>query len=208
MKKIPLHTKIILGLILGLVVGISSVFMGIGGLISDWVMPFGTIFVKMLKLVAVPLIFVSLVSGISNLRDTAKLSRIGGKTFGIYILTTVSAIIIALFLANTLQPGKYFPAEKTAELKQKYASDASMKITSAKGVKDSGPLQMMVDVVPDNFFHSASNNKNMLQIIFFSVLFGVALVLSSPKKSKPIKKTFDGLNEIIIKIVEIIIKAK
>ena len=206
MKKIPLHTKIILGLILGLVVGISSVFMGIGGLISDWVMPFGTIFVKMLKLVAVPLIFVSLVSGISNLRDTAKLSRIGGKTFGIYILTTVSAIIIALFLANTLQPGKYFPAEKTAELKQKYASDASMKITSAKGVKDSGPLQMMVDVVPDNFFHSASNNKNMLQIIFFSVLFGVALVLSSSKKSKPIKKTFDGLNEIIIKIVEIIME--
>ena len=206
MKKIPLHTKIILGLILGLVVGISSVFMGIGGLISDWVMPFGTIFVKMLKLVAVPLIFVSLVSGISNLRDTAKLSLIGGKTFGIYILTTVSAIIIALFLANTLQPGKYFPAEKTAELKQKYASDASMKITSAKGVKDSGPLQMMVDVVPDNFFHSASNNKNMLQIIFFSVLFGVALVLSSSKKSKPIKKTFDGLNEIIIKIVEIIME--
>ena len=206
MKKMPLHTKIILGLILGLVVGISSVFMGIGGLISDWVMPFGTIFVKMLKLVAVPLIFVSLVSGISNLRDTAKLSRIGGKTFGIYILTTVSAIIIALFLANTLQPGKYFPAEKTAELKQKYASDASMKITSAKGVKDSGPLQMMVDVVPDNFFHSASNNKNMLQIIFFSVLFGVALVLSSSKKSKPIKKTFDGLNEIIIKIVEIIME--
>ena len=206
MKKMPLHTKIILGLILGLVVGISSVFMGIGGLISDWVMPFGTIFVKMLKLVAVPLIFVSLVSGISNLRDTAKLSRIGGKTFGIYILTTVSAIIIALFLANTLQPGKYFPAEKTAELKQKYASDASMKITSAKGVKDSGPLQMMVAVVPDNFFHAASNNKNMLQIIFFSVLFGVALVLSSSKKSKPIKKTFDGLNEIIIKIVEIIME--
>ena len=206
MKKMPLHTKIILGLILGLVVGISSVFMCIGWVISDWVMPFGTIFVKMLKLVAVPLIFVSLVSGISNLRDTAKLSRIGGKTFGIYILTTVSAIIIALFLANTLQPGKYFPAEKTAELKQKYASDASMKITSAKGVKDSGPLQMMVDVVPDNFFHSASNNKNMLQIIFFSVLFGVALVLSSSKKSKPIKKTFDGLNEIIIKIVEIIME--
>ena len=113
MKKMPLHTKIILGLILGLVVGVSSVFMGIGGLISDWVMPFGTIFVKMLKLVAVPLIFVSLVAGISNLRDTAKLSRIGGKTFGIYILTTVTAIIIALFLANTLQPGKYFPEEKT-----------------------------------------------------------------------------------------------
>ena len=178
-----LHSKIILGLLIGLVFGIISVFIGLNDFVSDWIMPFGTIFVKMLKLVAVPLILVSLISGISNLRDTSKLSRIGGKTFGIYILTTISAIIIALFLANTLQPGEYFPDEKTAELKEKYASDANMKITSAENVKDSGPLQMMIDVVPDNFFYSASNNRNMLQIIFFSILFGVGLVLSSPKKS-------------------------
>ena len=201
-----LHSKIILGLLIGLVFGIISVFIGLNDFVSDWIMPFGTIFVKMLKLVAVPLILVSLISGISNLRDTSKLSRIGGKTFGIYILTTISAIIIALFLANTLQPGEYFPDEKTAELKKKYASDANMKITSAENVKDSGPLQMMIDVVPDNFFYSASNNRNMLQIIFFSILFGVGLVLSSPKKSAPVKKAFDGLNEIIIKIVEIIME--
>ena len=201
-----LHSKIILGLIFGLIVGIISVFMGIGEYISDWIMPFGTIFVKMLKLVAVPLILVSLVSGISNLRDTSKLSRIGGKTFGIYIMTTISAIVIALILANTLQPGEYFPEDKTLELKEKYASDASMKISSAKDVENSGPLQMMVDVVPDNFFNSASNNRNMLQIIFFAVLFGIALVLSSPKKTNSIKKAFDGLNEIIIKIVEIIME--
>ena len=201
-----LHSKIILGLILGLILGIVSVFIGIGEFISNWVMPFGTIFVKMLKLVAVPLILVSLISGISNLRDTAKLSRIGGKTFGIYIMTTISAIILALILANTLQPGEYFPEEKTIELKEKYASDASMKISSAKGVENSGPLQMMIDVVPDNFFYSASNNKNMLQIIFFAILFGIALVLSSPEKTSTIKKAFDGLNEIIIKIVEIIME--
>ena len=140
-----LHSKIILGLVFGLILGIVSVFIGIGEFVSDWIMPFGTIFVKMLKLVAVPLILVSLVSGISNLRDTTKLSRIGGKTFGIYIMTTISAIILALILANTLQPGEYFPEEKTIELKEKYASDASMKISSAKGVKESGPLQMMIE---------------------------------------------------------------
>jgi len=201
-----LHSKIILGLILGLIFGVISVFLGLNDFVSDWIMPFGTIFVKMLKLVAVPLILVSLISGISNLRDTSKLSRIGGKTFGIYIVTTISAIIIALFLANTLQPGEYFPDEKTAELKEKYASDANMKITSAENVKDSGPLQMMVDIVPDNFFYSASNNRNMLQVIFFAVLFGIGLVLSSPQKSAPVKKAFDGFNEIIIKIVEIIME--
>ena len=111
-----LHTKIIIGLILGLLLGIASVFFGISNTITNWVMPFGTIFVKMLKLVAVPLILVSLISGISNLRDTAKLSRIGGKTFSIYILTTVLSIIIALFLANIVQPGKAFPEEITIEL--------------------------------------------------------------------------------------------
>jgi len=206
MRNIPLHTKIIFGLILGLLVGIASVFAGIGNIISDWVMPFGSIFVKMLKLVAVPLILVSLISGISNLRDTAKLSRIGSKTFGIYILTTVIAIIIALFLANFIEPGNAFPEEKTAELREKYASDASMKISDAKEVEKSGPLQMMVDVVPDNFFYAASNNRNMLQVIFFSILFGIALILIPPNKADPVKNIFDGLNEIIIKIVEIIME--
>ena len=201
-----LHTKIIIGLILGLLVGIASVFFGISNTITNWVMPFGTIFVKMLKLVAVPLILVSLISGISNLRDTAKLSRIGGKTFSIYILTTVLAIIIALFLANIVQPGKAFPEEKTIELREKYASEATMKINNAEEVENSGPLQMMVDVVPDNFFFAASNNKNMLQIIFFAILFGIALIMIPENKGDPVKKIFDGINEIIIKIVEIIME--
>ena len=201
-----LHTKIIIGLILGLLLGIASVFFGISNTITNWVMPFGTIFVKMLKLVAVPLILVSLISGISNLRDTAKLSRIGGKTFSIYILTTVLAIIIALFLANIVQPGKAFPEEITIELREKYASEATMKINNAEKVENSGPLQMMVDVVPDNFFFAASNNKNMLQIIFFAILFGIALIMIPENKGDPVKKIFDGINEIIIKIVEIIME--
>lgn len=201
-----LHTKIIIGLILGLLVGITSVFFGISNTITNWVMPFGTIFVKMLKLVAVPLILVSLISGISNLRDTAKLSRIGGKTFSIYILTTVLAIIIALFLANIVQPGKAFPEEKTIELREKYASEATMKINNAEEVENSGPLQMMVDIVPDNFFFAASNNKNMLQIIFFAILFGIALIMIPENKGDPVKKIFDGVNQIIIKIVEIIME--
>ena len=201
-----LHTKIIIGLILGLLLGIASVFFGISNTITNWVMPFGTIFVKMLKLVAVPLILVSLISGISNLRDTAKLSRIGGKTFSIYILTTVLAIIIALFLANIVQPGKAFPEEKTIELREKYASEATMKINNAEKVENSGPLQMMIDVVPDNFFFAASNNKNMLQIIFFAILFGIALIMIPENKGDPVKKIFDGINEIIIKIVEIIME--
>ena len=136
-------------------------------------MPFGTIFVKMLKLIAVPLILMSLIDGVSNLSNATKLSRIGGKTFSIYIITTVVAIIIALFLANVVQPGNAFPEEKRIELKNKYAPDASLKITDASKLKNTGPLQMMVDIVPDNFFGAASNNQNMLQVIFFNLFFSI-----------------------------------
>lgn len=204
MKKIPLHSKIILGLILGLFFGILSVFIGISQFTINWIMPFGTIFVKMLKLIAVPLILMSLIDGVSNLSNATKLSRIGGKTFSIYIITTVVAIIIALFLANVVQPGNAFPEEKRIELKNKYAPDASLKITDASKLKNTGPLQMMVDIVPDNFFGAASNNQNMLQVIFFAILFGIALIMTPKNEAQPVKNFISGTNKTIIKIVEII----
>jgi len=203
-KKIPLHSKIILGLILGLFFGILSVFIGISQFTINWIMPFGTIFVKMLKLIAVPLILMSLIDGVSNLSNATKLSRIGGKTFSIYIITTVVAIIIALFLANVVQPGNAFPEEKRIELKNKYAPDASLKITDASKLKNTGPLQMMVDIVPDNFFGAASNNQNMLQVIFFAILFGIALIMTPKNEAQPVKNFISGTNKTIIKIVEII----
>lgn len=193
-------------MLVGAVMGVLSVVFDWGEFVTDWVKPFGTIFINLLKLIAIPLIIVSLVSGVSNLRDITKLSRIGGKTLSFYLITTVIAITVGLIAVNSIQPGEYLSEEKQIELGERYAGDASMSVTAAKGLTESGPLQVIVDIVPDNFFGAASDNKNMLQVIFFSILFGVALLMANSEKAMPVKAFFDGANEAILKVVDIIMR--
>jgi len=204
MKKIPLHIRIFIGMILGIVLGALSIFFHLGPYITDWVKPFGTIFFNLLKLMAIPLILVSLISGVSNLKDITKLSRIGGKTMGLYLTTTVIAIIIGLLAVNTIKPGNFLSKEKQLELSEKYAKDADLRVSDAQKLKETGPLQVFVDVVPDNIFGALGSNRNMLQIIFFAILFGIALIMVPEVKGMPVKNFFDGVNEVILKIVDIV----
>lgn len=206
MKKLPLYAWIFIGMVLGLVCGVLFLLAGIETFVVNWIKPFGTIFINLLKLIAIPLIIVSLISGVSNLKDVTKLSRIGGKTVGLYLITTVVAIIIGLIAVNTIQPGNFLSTEKQTELAQRYAPDANLKMTDAKKLTESGPLQVIVDIVPDNFFWAASSNSNMLQVIFFSILFGIALIMAAPEKAAGVKNFFDGANEVVLKIVDIIMK--
>lgn len=206
MNKIPLHTRILIGMVLGLVLGGLGIVFKLGGFITDWVKPFGTIFINLLKLIAIPLILASLVSGVSNLRDLSRLSRIGGKTLSLYIITTVLAITIGLIAVNTIKPGNFLSKEKQMELSQRYASDANLRVSDAQKLKDSGPLQVIVDIVPDNIFGAASANRNMLQVIFFAVIFGVALLMVPEEKGLPVKNFFDGLNEVILKLVDMVMR--
>ena len=199
-----LHWKILIGMALGIVLGLAAILGGFGELILDWVKPFGTIFINLLKLIAVPLILVSLIDGISNLTDLSKLSRIGGKTIGFYIFSTVIAITIGLLLVNLVEPGTFLPEEKREELRQKYASEANLKMETASSVEDEGPLQILVDIVPDNIFGAFTSNVNMLQVIFFAFLFGIAMVMTPQDKALPVKKFFDGANSIILRIVELV----
>jgi Na+/H+-dicarboxylate symporter len=204
MKKLALHWKILIGMALGVILGLAAIFGGFGEFIQDWIKPFGTIFINLLKLIAVPLILVSLIDGISNLTDLSKLSRIGGKTIGLYLFSTVIAISIGLLLVNLIEPGSFLPEDKREELRSKYASDANLKMETANSVEDSGPLQILVDIVPDNIFGAFTNNQNMLQVIFFAFLFGIAMVMTPQAKALPVKKFFDGANSIILKIVELV----
>jgi len=203
-KKIPLYAKILIGMALGLVWGLSSTALGMTEFTHNWIKPFGTIFINCLKLIAVPLIIVSLIDGVSNLSDVSKLSRIGGKTIGLYMLTTVFAISVGLVLVNIIQPGKLLSAERRDSLRETFASDLDKSITAAHTTSDTGPLQPLVNIVPDNFFNAASDNTNMLQIIFFSILFGVAMILANKEKIQPVKNFFDGANAVILGIVDII----
>ena len=204
MFKMQLHWQIITGLLLGLVFGIISAIAGWGQFTTDWIAPFGTIFIRLLKFIAIPLVLTSLITGIASLSDLKKLSRIGGKTISIYIVTTTISVSIGLITVNLLQPGKQVPYEMQSKLQETYESDASSRADTAQEVKERGPLQLFIDMVPSNFFEAASNNRNMLQIVFISMLIGIGLVQIPKKKSKPVLDIFEGLNDVIIKLVDII----
>ena len=204
MKKLALHWKIIIGMVLGVVYGLIANKMGLVSFTNDWVKPWGTIFVNLLKLIAVPLVFASLVKGVASLSDISRLSRIGGKTIAFYLVSTVIAVTIGLFLVNSVQPGNTFSEKKRMELKETYASKVGAKITAASNVKEEGPLQFVVDMVPSNFMAASSNNRNMLQVIFFAILFGIAMVMLPQEKTTYVKGFFDGVNDIILQIVDII----
>jgi len=204
MKKLALHWKIIIGMVLGVVYGLIANKMGLVSFTNDWVKPWGTIFVNLLKLIAVPLVFASLIKGVASLSDISRLSRIGGKTIAFYLVSTVIAVTIGLFLVNSVQPGNTFSEKKRMELKETYASKVGAKITAASNVKEEGPLQFVVDMVPSNFMAASSNNRNMLQVIFFAILFGIAMVMLPQEKTTYVKGFFDGVNDIILQIVDII----
>ena len=208
MKKLALHWQIIFGMVLGVLFGLILLnFEGGKSFIINWIKPFGTIFINSLKLIAVPLILASLIKGISDLKDLSKLSSMGGITISTYIFTTLMAVSIGLIAVNLVKPGDYITEETREQLVGAYSTNANQKIEAANNQKNLGPLQPLVDIVPSNFLSAASNNRNMLQVIFFAILFGIAMILIPKKKSKPIKKFFDSLNDVILKIIDLIMIA-
>lgn len=206
MKKLALHWQILIGMALGLVWGMLASSLGLVDFTIDWIKPFGTIFINLLKLIAVPLVLVSLITGVSSLSDISRLSRIGSKTIGIYLMTTVVAVVLGLVLVNVFEPGKAFSAEKREEFNQQFAAATTEKSSDAAAVEQQGPLQPLIDIVPDNIFGSLTNNGAMLQVIFFALLFGIALIMIPPDKAAPVNDFFEGVNLVILKIVDLIMK--
>ena len=205
MKKLALHWQIILGMVLGVAFAFLVLNFEWGkSFVINWIKPFGTIFINSLKLIAVPLILASLVKGVSDLKDLSKLSSMGGITISTYIFTTLMAVSIGLIAVNLVKPGEYITEETREQLVSAYSTNANQKIEAANNQKSLGPLQPLVDIVPSNFLSAASNNRNMLQVIFFAILFGISMILIPEKKSKPIKDFFDSLNDVILKIIDLI----
>ena len=208
MKKLALHWQILLGMLVGVVVGLlMSNIEGGKEIIRDWIKPFGSIFINALKLIAVPLILASLIKGVSDLKDISKLSKMGGRTIFIYILTTVMAVSIGLLLVNVIKPGNSISETTRLEMVENYSGDTAKYKEDAQKQKESGPLQALEDLVPENIFGAASDNRNMLQVIFFAIFFGIGLILIPEKKSKAVKNFFDGFNEVILKMIDLIMLA-
>lgn len=208
MKKLALHWKILLGMVFGVAFGFLMVsFSGGKEIVLDWVKPFGTIFINALKLIAVPLILGSLISGVSDLKDISKLSKMGGKTVLIYLLTTVLAVTIGLVLVNSIKPGESISDETRTELVSSYSQSTQKYKEEAANQQNNGPLQALIDLVPDNIIGASSQNKNMLQVIFFAIFFGVGLILLPEEKAKPVKDFFASFNEVILKMIDLIMLA-
>ena len=202
-----LHWKILIGMLLGVIFGFLMLQIEWGAaFIAAWIKPLGTIFVKLLKLIAVPLILASLIKGISDLKDISKFASIGLKTIVIYVLTTVVAISIGLTLVNIFNPGDGVSDATISKLTATYANNSSVqgKIAEAGRQQDSGPLDFVVDMVPENVFSALSNNKLMLQVIFLSIFLGISLLLIGEKSAKPLKDVFDSLNDVVLKMVDLI----
>lgn len=205
MKKIALHWQILIGIVVGVLVGLLCIqFTGGKEFVIDWIKPFGTIFINLLKLIAIPLIIVSLIKGVSDLKDTTQLSGLGLRTFGLYILTTVIAVTIGLVFVNIIQPGSFISDDTRQEMLRSFGDEIQERVDKTAEVQETrGPLQPLIDIVPENIFDSMSVNSNMLQVIFFSLLVGIAMISLPFGEIKAFKKVLDAGNAIVLKIVDL-----
>ncbi len=192
-------------MLLGIVLGAVAIQFPDGkGLVADWIKPFGTIFINVLKLLAIPLIIASLIKGVSDLKDLSSLSKLGVRTLGLFVFTTMISVSVGLLAVNLIQPGRFLTDTTRTELMKNYGSVAEDKTMAAESEKTKGPLQMLVDIVPGNIFEAASSNSNMLQVIFFVIFFGIGIILIPERKSAPVKAFFDAMNEVILKMIDLV----
>jgi Na+/H+-dicarboxylate symporter len=249
MKKLALHWKILIAMVLGVIWAILSGYFGWNKFTGDWIDPFGTIFINCLKFIAVPLVLFSIITGVAGMGDPKKLGRIGGKTLGMYLVTTVFSIGVGLILVNIFQPGvqsdeatrqknrlqyelwakdagvdvkdgrhelltatsaqiKAAESELSASKeKPEYKKAAAKKENAERTKTGEGPLQPLVDMVPQNLVLAMSDGRLMLQVIFFALLFGISLAFLPKEKTRTVENFFEGMNDIFVKMVHIIMKA-
>lgn len=246
MKKLALHWQIIIGLILGIVWAVLSGMFGWSEFTINWISPFGTIFINLLKLIAVPLVLFSIINGVANIGDPSSLGRMGGKTLLAYLLTTLLSVAVGLTLVNLMKPGKLIDeasridnrisyelwaasqgleikdgvnylddpefaqrAREIHELSKAELADAmvSEKLQTANQAKEAGPLQPLVDMVPENIFLSLGDNGLMLQVIFFALFFGISLLFIPRDKAQPVMNFIEGVMEVFLKMVDLVMRA-
>ncbi|MFY0685916.1 MAG: dicarboxylate/amino acid:cation symporter [Cyclobacteriaceae bacterium] len=205
MKKLALHTQILIGMVLGLIVGLiclQSTFLS--QFVVDFIKPVGAIFIRALKMVAVPLVLASLIIGVANMGDISKLSRMGGKTLLIFVVTTVISITIGLSLVAIAKPGHKLPESTRTNLMELYDQNVEGQVSKAGDFKTRGPLQPLIDMVPDNIFKATTSNSSMLQVVFFALIVGIALLQIPKERGATVLSFFNGINDVVIKIVEYI----
>lgn len=205
-SAVPLYARILFGMICGIVIGLWSVSGGFVGFVADWIKPFGEIFMRLLKFVAIPLVMVSLIKGVGSLGDIASLSKIGLRTIGIYICTTVLAIAVGLVLVEVIAPGRVVGAESAAAMQTDYQATVAERSVQAEGMAEVPPLQFLVDIFPDNWVGAMGDNGRMLQIIVIAVLVGVAVLSAGRERTAPFMKLIDALDAVLLRLIDLIMR--
>lgn len=193
-------------MIAGIATGMLFISFGQGEVVQLWIKPWGNIFIRMLQLIAVPLVLVSLIKGVTGIEDIRRFSQIGLKALLIYMSTTVCAILVGLALVLSVKPGNFVDAAVASQMKESYHNVVNEKMSAAESTSEQGPLSFLNDIVPDNLFAASSNNSKMLQVIFFAIFFGIAAISLPKEKTKAVLKVVDSLYDIILKMVDYIIR--
>jgi len=216
-KGIPLHTKILIGLALGVIAGVS-VNEALGGdhpkvvwIVDNITQPVGQLFLRLLLMIVVPLVFSSLVVGVAGIGDIRKLGRVGLKSFGYCLVISAISAVIGITLANTIKPGKRIDPSTAAALQQRYANDATKSVEAAKQASSTTPKPLMAfveTIVPKNPFYAIAGKEdaNMLHLMFFALMLGIAITLIPESVTGPVLRVLEGVYEITAKIIEIIMK--
>nr|MCU0389123.1 dicarboxylate/amino acid:cation symporter [Chitinophagaceae bacterium] len=173
-------------------------------LVQDWIKPWGNVFISLLKLMAIPLIFGSIIKGICDLKDVSKLAAIGLKTILIFVGTTLFSVSIGLLAVTLIKPGNHIKPETRQSLLETYGASAGKAADLAETQNEAGPLRFIENLVPENIVSAAGSNANMLQVIFFAIFLGIALVSIPAEKNEPLVNFFDSLNDAVLKMIEII----
>lgn len=199
LSNIPLYLQILAGMFIGILIGFIALNTNSASFVRDWIQPWGQIFIRLLQLIAIPLVFISLIKGMAGLKSIKKFSQIGGKTISIYICTTICAILIGLTMGLLIHPGNLVNHNQAEFLQEKYHSTAEEKKLTAAQTHEYGPLAFLNDIIPNNIIKASADNSKMLQVIFFAIFFGAAMLVLSPGKVQPVIILVDSLNDIILK---------
>jgi Na+/H+-dicarboxylate symporter len=202
---LPLYMQILAGMIIGIIIGLAALSLGGERFVGNWIAPWGQIFIRLLQLIAIPLIFVSLVKGIMSLENIRTFARLGGKTLALYLTTTAFAVVLGMSIALIAKPGELVDRSKVEHLKEDYDTFVAEKELAVEETHERGPLEFLKDIVPNNIVDAASSNSSMLQVIFFAVFFAIAMLTVPKTKTEVVMKFFDGLNDVIFKMVDYII---
>jgi Na+/H+-dicarboxylate symporter len=207
-KKIlsfPIYIQIFIGMIAGITIGLIALQLNGNKFVNYWIAPWGQIFIRLLQLIAIPLIFVTLIKGVIGLESVKSFSKYGVKIVVYYLILITISVVIGLSVGLIFKPGNLVDQSKIEFIKEGHDVFILEKQQAAEETQASGPLGFLNDIVPANIVEAASNNSKMLQVIFFALLFGIAALSVPKEKIVTLANLLDCLEEIIFRTVNYII---